>query len=250
MNANTDQALLDKLRKLKAKAEDSSVTEAEAALYAAKVSELLSAHNLSEAVLEVQTKPEFEEGQYENSQAVNPWAQSLASMVAELYFCTLYMHTWRGKSKTVLVFVGRAHNVEVAKSMTDYLIKTINRLASAYAKSPDAMIAEDYSFTVARNGFQRGCANRLYWRINELYKKQNAEPAITDVKGNPSNLPALYKNEQQLIADFLKPMNMKASVSRGTTKFNSHSAHGRRAAENISLQGQVCGGSTQQIGSK
>lgn len=249
MNTIDKESLIEKIRKLRAKAEDASVGEAEAALYAQKVAQLLQQYNLTEASLEVEQQEEVTEGRFPTGKGNDPWAQQLAMSVARLYFCEIYIS--RLNQRVKFVFVGKPHNIEIALSMTDYLIKTVGRLASAYAKSPEAKRDFDWTFTRARNGFERGAGERLRRRLSEMYQAQAkaAAPQRSD-KGNPSNLPALYDDENKLVKKYLESMKLRAGRGRGSSTGGQHAAQGYAAAGSISLGAQVSGKSTRLIGGK
>lgn len=243
------ESLIKKLQALKAKAEDGSVTEEEAALYAAKVAELLQKHNLSEAALDVkEEEQEVGEERMQNSKTNDPWAIALAGAVAELYFCDIYTLTNRQTGRKKVAFVGKPHNIAVAMSMTDYLIKTIGRLANQYACSPQAIADWDYTFTRARNGFERGAGDRMFDRITQMRIDQTKAEPQRSATGNPSNLPALYQDESKLVANYMEQLSLRKGRGRGSDTSGSHAEHGRRAADGISLNTQVGGSSTKMIG--
>lgn len=237
------EALIEKLQKLRAKAEDANISEEEAALYAAKVAELLQKHNLSEAALDikVEEQEEITEDRMHNGKTNDPWAQSMASAVAELYFCTIYLRTQGYPRKVAVCFVGKPHNIEVAKSMTDYLIKTIGRLANTYANSPAAREDFRWTFTRARNGFERGAGMRMASRIWKMVREQRDGQQQRSNNGNPANLPALYADEGKLVQLWLKEQvpNLRAGRGRGADTSGGHAARGRAAAEGISMNGQI-----------
>lgn len=250
MSKTEQEALIERIRKLKAKAEDPSVTEAEAALYAAKVAELLQQYNLSEAAIEIdEQKEEVGEQTFGiGSSGVNPWAHQLSSMVAKLYFCSVYLRPVPFKQAINFVFVGKPHNIDVAKSMFEYLVKTINRLANEYANSPAAMVQPGYSFVRARNGFQRGASARMQSRIWVLYKEQAQanKPQRSD-KGNPSNLPALYEDEESLIKAYMASLGLRNKRGGGSDTSGAHAAQGYNRAGSISMNGQIGGSSSSKL---
>lgn len=248
MTNEQQDKLVDKLRKLKAKADDPNISEAEAALYAAKVAELLQQHNLSEAMLSAEEQESVVEERVESSKAHDPWANQMAMAVARLYFCSLLLIKV-GSQKTNFIFVGKPHNIEVAKSMTLYLIKTIGRLAVTYANSNEAIMSDpNWSFTRARNGFERGAGERMRRRLNGMYADQTASKPQRAASGNPSNLPALYEDELGLTKAFIAAMaNVRAGRGRGSNTSGDHAARGFAAAGNISLNTQVGGTSTKML---
>ena len=244
------EKIIDKIRKLKAKADDGSVTEEEASLYAEKVAALLQQHNLSEAALEIKSEEqEVTQDKLYNSKTGDPWAQTMARAIANLYFCDIFISNG-GDGKTRIAFVGKPHNIEVAKSMTEYLIKTIGRLANAYTRLPSTQAHWDYTFSRAKYGFERGAGLRMYSRIMNLYKEQNASAPQTSTSGNPANLPALYQNEAALVKNFMDQIGLSKNRGRGADTSGHHAANGAAAANGISLSRQVGSKSSYMIGGK
>jgi len=239
MTEAEQETLIEKIRKLQAKANDASVSEAEAALYAQKVAELLQKHNLTEAALEIPSGEDQEvtEDRMYNSKTGDPWAQQVAWALAKLYFCDIYL-TKLGQ-KTKVVFVGKPHNIQVAMSMTEWLIKTIGRLANDYAKSPEAKRDFDWTFTRARNGFERGAGERMRQRINQMHREQTRAEPVRNDRGNPGNLPALYQDESKLIEAYKEKLKLAKGRGRGSDTSGGHAARGAAAANSISLNAQV-----------
>lgn len=232
------ESLIEKIRKLNAKANDKSVTEAEAALYAQKVAQLLQEHNLTEAAIQVKEDvEEVGEARIYNSKTGDTWCQTMAGAVARLYFCDIYLN--RLGQNVKIAFVGKPHNVEVATSMTLYLIKTIGRLANEYARSPAAISDWNYTFTRARNGFERGAGMRMYERLAQMKREQTANEPQRSATGTPSNLPALYQDESMLVKAYMSKIGLRAGRGGGVTNSGQHAAHGRAAANSISLNSQV-----------
>ena len=243
MNANTDK-LIDKLRKLQAKANDPNISEAEAMLYAGKVAELLQQHNLSESSLNVAEQDQnITENEFKNSKSVLPWAREVAQGVAALYFCRIYYYA---RQDGRIVFVGKPHNVEIAKSMCECLMKTINRLSKEYAH------ANRYSGEgegKMRRQFENGAGRRVMQRLFDLRREQTREKPLRSATSNPSNLPALYEDEDTLVKSFLATKNLRKSSGRDL-RGNSHTAAGSAAGNSISLSAQVSGSSRHLLGSK
>lgn len=241
-----NQAKLEKIRKLKAKAEDPSVTEAEALMYAGKVAEMLQELNLSEAALDVEEGPSTsEEGLY-NSRTHMPWSRTVATGVANLYFCDIFINYGPGP-RVRIIFVGRAHNVEIARSMSDYLIKTVVRLSNTYAKAQTG--GPGPGFNKARNGFERGAGLRLYKRLREKLAEQTQAPPARSAAGNPANLTALYEDEGKLVSAYLKAKGLLKGRKQNWN-YDKHAHAGGAAANGISLNAQVGTKGTNLLGKK
>ena len=128
--------------------------------------------------------------------------------------------------------------------MSAYLIATTLRLAREW------MHATPGAGQTERRDFQRGCAARLSERLDALYWQQRraAAPRRT-TNGNPGNLPALYADEESLVAKWLEAnRSLQAMRGRGVQELGAGSAAGRRAADTVSLSAQVAGSKTRMLG--
>jgi len=232
--------LLRKIRALKAKAEDPSVSEAEAMLFTAKVAELLAKHGLEEAQLKVEDQAGL--GHEQTNEKM--WNASPARRALVLAVCTLYMvKTLRyssGAMKGTWILIGRPHNIIMVKEMSEYLIKTVLRLSNEYGRKNKGANVID---------FRRGCFLRVAERLYELQRQQarSAEPVYTPT-GNPGNLPALYKNEMELAQAYLRQHWPNAGASKGRAiKQGWDAMAGRAAGDSISLSRQVGGGRSNHL---
>lgn len=233
MTTDRTEALLRKLRALRAKADDPSITEAEASLYADKVAQLLQQHNLHESSLEQEEPDEIVEERWEGDYLTDDWRRSICNQVAKLYFCSAYSEPTRkpGKAARLHVFVGKAHNIAIARDMSEYLINTTLRLAKDWRKANFATHSEFVNFL-------RGCGIRISERVYELYKAQREAVPQRATSGNPANLPALYEDESKLIQEFLKSKGLK-NMRRGPGASGHGGAAGYAAGGTVSLQTQV-----------
>lgn len=228
------QAVLRKIRALRAKAEDRSVTEAESLSYAAKVAELLAQYQLEEAQLDVGA--EKESTPIEHDDYVSNWNSSPARRVLAIAVCRLYnvsplIRSGKGQPWTL---VGRKHNIIMAKDMTAYLIKTTLRLSNEWGRvNPLGQVID----------FRRGCFKRLAERLGELYvQTAKSEAPKYHANNNPGNLPALYQTEKKLMDAYInmrwKPRAMRPqSIKQGWSAMS-----GRQAGDGISLNKQVGSG--------
>lgn len=237
----TENPIIDKIRKLRAMAEGTN-NEAEAALFATKVSELLSAHGLSMAdISEVDRDDSLEHEKFEMMYA-DPWRMSLFRSCCRLYFCDSFQDSWldekADKYRKGRTIIGRPHNVIICREMYQYLEATTLRLAKDYARNNPTMSETPRALRV---GFERGCGVRLAQRLDELYRAQTASGAKRSDKGNPANLPALYEDEHKLVKNYMKQnFNLHTLKGRGSS-VNRHGQEGMKAANKVSLNQQVQG---------
>lgn len=233
MSNVSESPLIRKIRALRAKATGAGVTEAEAAAFAAKVQELLVANGLSMQDLHDKTADEeHTAGQYHDDKK---WS-SPARKVLLRAVCRFYMCDAIGTigDKTRWTIVGKPSNVFVALDMLDYLITTTVRLSNEYARQTPGANKIDW---------RRGCMLRLAERLDEMRRMESQKKPEWRSSGNPGNLPALFATEQQQVKLWMmKNMNIRTQKSRVIRQGND-AAHGRSAADGISLHRQVGGAS-------
>ena len=113
--------------------------------------------------------------------------------------------------------------------MGDYLQNTVMRLANTECRGQTG------SF---KTGFKKGAVARLAARLKEMRAAQTKE--VKDVK-NSSNLPALYEQNDQVLAAYVKetfgPLGKAVSRERNTSSAGYYA--GKAAAENIGLHSQI-----------
>lgn len=229
MNMNMNEKLVERIRALRRKAEDPSVTEAEAMAFMTKVQELLAANSLSMQDIELSEEQEDKIDKHEYAEIwKSPARRFVLRAVCRLYMCEA-VGPGRGSTDRRWTIVGRKANVIVAVEMTDYLIKTTVRLSKRYVKEHPGADPID---------FRRGCMARLCERCLELVKQQTQAAPVFQANGNPGNLPALYQNERQLINHVLRSMGTVSRRAKGLRQ-GADAIAGRAAAENIGLHTQI-----------
>jgi len=230
MTLHSESPLVTKIRKLMAKANDKSVTEAEAALFAAKVQELLVANGLSMGEI---GEEKLDQGGVEDQTHADRWSSParkiLLRAVCRYYMCEVLVYT---RLKQVKI-IGRPHNVVVSMDMADYLIKTVVRLSNQYGRENVGANVID---------FRRGCMARLAERlIAELHKAKEAAKPEYKTTGNPGNLPALFQSEERQVHEYVRSkFSVRYTKGKGL-KQGSDAARGRAAADGISLHRQMGG---------
>lgn len=221
MSVETD-LLLDRIAKLKAKAEGTS-NQAEAELFAAKVAELLAKHNLDEAMLRARdaTREQGPIGKHPFSARVpDAWRERIVLGCAKLYQCQAIFYKVNGKvNPRSWEFVGREHNAVVAISMAEWLIATVKRMAREY--SP---------ISAEQKNFRKGAGDRLYRRLWEMAEAQRAP------EGSGDGTALMLRTEDQAIGEYLGDINQSKMKSH---KHGRGSQEGWDAAGSIGLSPQV-----------
>jgi len=234
MSTHSETPLARKIRALMAKANDPSVGEHEASAFMNKVQELLVKNGLSmsdvkEADVE---RGDVEKHKYPASLWKSPSRRALLRTVCKFYMCEAIGPGRGGYSWTI---IGRKHNVDVAVSMTEYLVQTTVRLSNEWGRRNIGANVID---------FRKGCMNRLAERLIEKMDASAKEKPVWN-GSNPGNLPALFVGERQLIERVMAKMDLKFPKARAIKAGWQGLEAGRAAGNGISLQGQVGTGQPQ-----
>jgi hypothetical protein len=253
MNAEERAKILERIRKLMALAERAG-TEEEADAANRAVHALLSRYNLD--ISEV--PDEQEDGVIEEDGTIEryneSWRRTIMHGCAALYFCKYYytdayvkgVNSQRVQKGIKHCFVGRPHNVAVAKMMGQYLVGTVNRLANEAARKElvEKLGGRNPSSTERGrfvNSFRLAAAGRLYSRLLQM-KAKAMEGQTVDEEGR--NLPALrslYESEEQAIKDWLdaKALKLVTRKSRASYGDKLGAVAGAKAGDNIGLNTQI-----------
>lgn len=175
----TELKIIERIQKLMNVKQERGASEAEAAMAAKLVQQLLAEHNLSMAAIDRAGGTADAGGKRVKDQAgfkqVYKWQQRLMRKVAEANYCTaLIRHEWvdKGGSQGLkYVFdgydlIGRVDNVTTVKLMFEYLLQAIERLARESVDNDPTRY-----FTREAHSFKEGCADRLMERVEEQFEE-------------------------------------------------------------------------------
>lgn len=231
------ESILKRIQKLLKMSEENGASENEAMLAAQKAQELLSEHNLSMSDIKDDTEVEPIDKEAFGVERDN-WQGWIASSTAKLYFCQMYSSTGvdeKYRKVKQATYVGRKSNRIVAKSMCDYFINTVKRLAD---KEFETVPGSKADINRMKQAFKLGCANRLAKRIKEKWLA-----LVPDYKGieNPDGLPMLYKNEQKAITDWLGTQGIRVVSKKSSMNIRDRAAYhnGQSKGNGIGLDTQV-----------
>lgn len=233
MTTETNSTLV-LISKLLAKAQDKSVTEAEAALFAEKVQELLQDNGLTMAQVEAAggSTDTSQRGKHATGRrAMYNYQRQLMGALAELHFCihqVVEEADEHGRKSKRHVLVGRRVNVDGTSMLYDYLVTTMRRLVQeaghAYGKTGE----RDLHYWL------EGCATRLCERLHQKRRQRERESAEAEaarqaaMNGNGTHkelvLSDVYGTEADLNNDALN------NFAPGTT------ATRRRKSEEMAMQ--------------
>lgn len=231
--AERDEALIDKIGKLLAKASSTKI-EAERDLFNAKAMELIAANNLDMAAIEIggnsakaakRTDEKLAGGLYQ-------WQRDLWKAVSDLNFCmywTLYVYDaektskywirkyggkanvpdWRkGGYRFQHRLVGRMVNVQATRVMAEYLSEAIERALK------DELSDGTHLFSEWANGFRMGAADEV---IHKLVLRR--EELLADEKAKE------LRREAELRAKAAEGFSTERAVTLSSVKESEHAAN-------------------------
>jgi len=175
----TNAEIVEKVKKLLALSE--SPNESEAATALAKAHALLESHNLSIGDVVYKNVNESTQPFMVANEALPSWIEILTNNIAEFNYCTfLKLNTEKAPS---YILVGKPINVTVASQLIDYLIKTVNRIATNRNESSDA--------------FKFGMVYSILKRLSEIYNPIPESKALilNTEKENNDILSKLFGND-------------------------------------------------------
>jgi hypothetical protein len=242
--------LLAKLQKMLALAERSAGNEQEADTAMRMVLRLLAEHNLSMSDIEISAEHDdvIQEFTYETGVKTEPAMRALIAKCAKLYFCSLLHRSENQyRSKIRYRFIGRKSNIDVAKSMSAYLVATVERLsqeASVQAKQNDPFGWNASKTRSYRKSFRIGCAVRLSERIEKMIDDAKAAKLNASDGSTLPSLAPQYDREAQAVADFRRKEGISSTAGRRINLNDGNSSAynaGYSAGNGIGLHGQVNG---------
>lgn len=158
-----------------------------------------------------------------------PWARSVAKSISKLNFCNYVFQRKHGDQRFVNhSFVGRPHEVEVAKELTTLIHEQLLSESSAQARR-----SMDPSF---QRSFLNAASATIYRRVEELIK-QTSQPSAETSSSTALivlNAYALAEVENNNFLEVAYP-NLKTTKSRAKSKSHAGYAEGRAFGDKIPL---------------
>ena len=243
--------IIEKIQKLLRLAEKAG-TEEEAALASQRAHEFLAKHNID--IAEVAQKSDEEFKLIEEHQVVEryneQWRRLIMAACAELYFCKYFfrktkvdgVNSSRLQSGVKHCFLGKPHNVAVAKEMGTYLVSAVNRLANEGSRNRLGPTPTSTQRGRYVNTFRRAAAVRLVDRLYDL-KERSMTQEVTTADG--SKLPALlslYQHEHEVIKQWMENAGLVVHTrkSNGMRNLSNLGARdGKKAGDEINLGPQI-----------
>lgn len=221
------ERVMARIQKMLALANDEGATTGERDNALRMVHSILAKYNMTMAEAEAAGRPGERRGRSENLRLRDqPWVRDCVGSVADMLFCQTLFWKQRGTGRCVFYFVGRQSNVETARLMADFVVRSIISEANRrWREQPDP--------GPWWTSFCKGATQAVALRCQELRREAEAS--------------GLYDKEKKANQDFTRDMlghdpgkEGKRRDRRPGAGFDDGVAYGRT----VSLHRQV--GSTQQ----
>ena len=237
------ESIIKKIQALLRMSNDTAASENEMMMAASKAQELLGKFNLN--MSEVKESDHIDEPiDKEEVDELEPmqytlWKGALYGAAARLYLCKYYRTTgFNDKYKKIRrhVFVGRRSNRIVCKEMCKYFEQAVKRLGD---KEFETVPGNYHQIKSMKRSFILGCVNSLAAKIYKHFEDLNNIPE-NQISLPGSGLPQLYRNEQELLAEWLKSKGIRLySGGRQTIKDRHAYSRGKAEGRGVSLNTQV-----------
>lgn len=171
VNVLPNQKIIDRVKKMLFKAQDTGVTEAEAQSCVMQAQAIMAKYQLKHADVAIEAKLKW-------------WEKQLADVVARNFRCYAYWSTKQGKS--VLKLVGLEEDVEVAHELYSFAKTAMKHLSMFYLER-EGVIGRS-ARTEARNAWLRGFIVGLHTKLAEQVEHNGwlsiiePHPAVKEAK--------------------------------------------------------------------
>ena len=257
--AQTDNKILRRVRKMLKLAQDAGATEQERDTAMRHVQATLAKYNITMQQAEAAGEEASEKrGSQREAFLGKPWAIRISGAIARMCFCHYHYHTLGGNAgptqKAMHVFVGLESNVATAREMSRFVVEAVNTEANRYRRSIGGGYA-DY------RAFAQGAAEKIRLRCfkieddakrNGVARHEDDDDKMRAASGVGTSLvlASLYKTEEQANKQWLE--DQKITLGKGRSQTVDHSrgyAHraGAEYGDKVSLHRQVTGSSKKQL---
>jgi hypothetical protein len=170
-----------------------------------------------------------------------PWMRWVGDSVAKLFFCFCYTSTSYGKTnRRRYSFIGLRSNVETAKAITEYVVRSIEREGTRRMK-------EGGHSAAWANSFRKGAALRIGSRCTALRKQAELEQApVSGERGIV--LASVYKQNELANQKWLDDMGIEVNFMPDRTQdpLQSGLRAGAEFGDKINLHRQLDADGKQQ----
>ena len=225
----SDEKIINRIKKMMALAQDKAASDGERENALRMSFALMARHNLE--MSDVEGNPV---GPQEARKGVKgefygrPWAITLCSAVARLFFCAYYRSSI-GKDQARHTFTGKESNATTAEEVARVLVESIRREASSQMRAR----GENATW---RRSFATGAAFKIQERVGEM---MSATAAIEGTSTGTALVLVNIRKEESIANDrFIKEQGIVLRVRSSGAKRSVHGdayGAGRSFASNLNL---------------
>lgn len=232
----SENRVLNKIKKLLELSKSSNLNEAESA--AAMAQELMFAHKIEVADLEVETgqaRPEdpiveeLLEGSDESKRA-STWRSVLCNTIADAFGC----HVWRVNGTSKINVFGRASDVQTMRYMHGYLARELQRICEAGWQGERGQTTAHGA--IWKRSFYLGAIKTIGQRLKDQHGEQERRFAATGCQAL-----VLVKRDAAAVEEAWKVKFKKSGFQKGRRVDGRQSSDayelGREAGRKVSLGG-------------
>lgn len=247
--------LLDRIRKLHAKAESAKAigNEAEAMAFAQGVAKMLNKYRLSldDLAMEALERDEPIEGEWTDGRGgkLAQWYEQLASVVARAHFCRCLFST---RASDSLFLVGRSTDRKIANFVIVALARTADELSDKAARQFRKQQRREVGKTTYDNkNYRTAWLTGFVERIAERYREETERTEREQKATGGTSLVLVQTKSLAQIDQYIKASVVTVSRRGPKAKHAGINAsevgrqHGRAAANSANIRGTGLGASTQ-----
>lgn len=233
------EAIIEKIKKLNAKAESCRAvgSEAEAQAFAEAVSRLLVQHKLQMTDIdwEIRHKSEpvdqgvldWAKHEMSNKSVRCAWSEQLCGIIAKAHQCAILVMPGTNQ----IVIVGKQSDREVAEFVMVTLCRSAEKIADAEYVRYFYECKDAGDVTRARGfrpAFLTGFIQRIGERYNEIRRQQDGDTSMALVR---------VRQDEREVSDYLKNYGKASALTRRRVSCSEGIKRGRNVANSMKLDG-------------
>lgn len=228
------QDIIDRIRAMRAKAEDAAATEAEAMAAAEMAAKLLIKYDIKPEELAEIGKAEGVEQAFRQGKVGHPVAEAVAVAVSELTETKVY------RDRAEIKFIGLEEDVLMAVYLIEMLVGAAKRAWVGYSEDNYKEAVPFKQLMHFRESFFVGFSARVSMRLNELRKFREEQRAQAQSTGHGT---ALVIVKQDIIRRKMEEMGLVLGKARRKNKTYDSATfmQGAAAGETVNLNRPFAG---------
>lgn len=222
------ESMKDKIRKLLAKANDTSVGVEEAKAFNDKAFSLMQQYNLERSELGEAQQRDSVRGLFNLTVLKRPWSSMILHGVCRLYYCTWFFERSPGRGPDIVTIVGEESNAAICHAIAVMVLRAVQQEART---------------TGGGRSFMTGAALEIRRRCEDLVegnKVSGPEQQAQLTSGQSTALVVLGENEERANAEHLLKITggalRTARTSRAVIRDGNAFGQGQAFGKTVALR--------------